>query len=243
MRLLSLIGISERGVARRSFALVVLVGAAAGHGCGSSSPASPSGSPKPQSPPPLQIACVDQPVLRCTAFVFGEGDVTTLSRWSAADSFRLAMDVPVTSTATVDFPTPGVPRALSPANVYVRADYVSLRWGQMRSIAPHAYRVAPSTSAVPLAYIAGQTFAGSIGGAPLGGVTVEIVDGEGAGSRAVTLEANGSYMIEFLRLNSPFTAQASKPGYSSDVKSHPGIVDNSLGFPSNSALHFSLTRQ
>jgi hypothetical protein len=50
-------------------------------------------------------------------------------------------------------------------------------------------------------------------------------------------------MIEFLRLNSPFTARASKPGYSSDVKQHPGIVDDSHGFPSNTALHFSLTRQ
>jgi hypothetical protein len=43
--------------------------------CGSGSPASPTGSTKPQTPPPLQVACV-QPSLRCTAFVFGDGDVT-----------------------------------------------------------------------------------------------------------------------------------------------------------------------
>ena len=112
----------------------------------------------------------------------------------------------------------------------------------MRSIAPYAYRVAPSAPAVPLAYIAGQTFVGSIGGVTIGGVAVEIVDGEGAGSRAVTLDANGFYMIEFLRLDLPFTARASRPGYSSDLKSHPGIVDDG-GFPSNRALHFSLTQQ
>jgi hypothetical protein len=38
-------------------------------------------------------------------------------------------------------------------------------------------------------------------------------------------------------------ARASKPRYSSEVKSHPGIVDDSLGFPANTALHFSLTLQ
>jgi hypothetical protein len=230
-------------MARRRSALIVLAGAAAAYACGGGSPASPTGSPKPQGPPPLRVACVDQPWLRCTASVFGEGDVTAVSRWSAADSFRLAMDVPVTAAATVDFPTPGVPRALSPANVYIRADYTSPKWGRMRSIAPHAYGVAPSAAAVPLAYIDGQVFVGSIGGVPLGGAAVEIVDGEGAGRRALTLEANGSYMIEFLRLNLPFTARVSKPGYSSEVKSHPGIVDNSLRYPSNIALHFSLTRQ
>jgi hypothetical protein len=222
---------------------MVLLGVAAGHACGTGSPASPTASPKPQTPPSLQISCVDQPSLRCTAFVFGEGDVTALSRWSAAESFRLAMDVPVTATTAVDFPTPGVPRSLRQDNVYVRADYTSPTWGQMRSIAPHAYRVEPSAPAVPLAYITGQTYAGSIGGALLGGVTVEIIDGERAGVRAVTLEANGFYMIEFFRLNAPFTARASKPGYSSDVKSHSGMVDDSLGYPSNTALHFSLTPQ
>jgi hypothetical protein len=243
MRLLLVIRVYSRTISSGRFALLVLAGAAAAYACGSGSPASPTGSAKPEPPPSLQVACVDQPSLRCTAFVFGDGDVTAVSRWSAADSFRLALDVPVTAATTVDFPTPGAPRTLSPGNVYIRADYASPKWGLMRSIAPHAYRVAPSAAAVPLAYITGQTFVSSIGGIPLGGVSVEIVDGEGAGRRALTLEANGSYMIEFLRLNSPFTARASKPGYSSEVKSHPGIVDDSLGFPSNTALHFSLTLQ
>lgn len=236
-----LIRTSMQRIARVTFALVVLVGVASWQAC-ASSPASSTG-PSKQTPPPLQISCVEQPLLRCTAFVFGEGDVTALSQWSAADSFRLAMDVPVTATTAVDFPTPGVPRVLRQDDVYVRADYTSPTWRQMRSIAPHAYRVAPSAPAVPLAYISGQTYIGSIGAAFLGGVTVEIIDGERAGSSAVTLEANGSYMIEVFRLNAPFTARASKPGYSSDVKSHTGIVDDGIGYPSNTTLHFSLTPQ
>jgi len=171
------------------------------------------------------------PTLRCTASVYQEGDVTAQAAWSAADSFRLGMDVPVTASDAVDFPSPGVPRALRVANVYIRADYVSPRWGRMRSIAPHAYAVDPASGAIPLSYVSGT--------AGQGGVTVEIIDGEGMGKRAVTID-NGSYMIEFQRMNAPFTARASKPGYMPDVKVHPGIVDDMYGYPMNSYLHFTL---
>ena len=91
---------------------------------------------------------------------------------------------------------------------------------------------------MPLAYVSGFVYSG--GGVPLGEATVEIIDGEGTGRRAVTLVGNGSWTIEFLRLNAPFTARASKRGYSSEVKTHPGIVDNPLGYPFNSVLHFDL---
>jgi hypothetical protein len=59
------------------------------------------------------------------------------------------------------------------------------------------------------------------------------------GNRAVTLD-NGSYFFEFLKLGAPFAARASKPGYVTDVKTHPGVVDDPTGYPSNSSLHFSL---
>jgi hypothetical protein len=130
MRLLIVSRLYSRTTAGGSFALLVLAGAVAVHGCGST-PASPDGVHEPPPPPSLQVACVDQPSLRCTASVFGEGDVTAVSRWSVAESFRLAMDIPITAAGTVDFPTPGAPRTLSPDNVYIRADYASPRWGAM----------------------------------------------------------------------------------------------------------------
>ena len=182
-------------------------------------------------------------MLRCTASLYGDGDVTALSQWSAAESFRVATSAPFIVSTAVDFPTPGVPRALSAADVYICADYVSPTWGRMHDIAPHAYRVAPSAPAVPLSHVSGSAYVGAIGGTTLGGVTVEIIDGEGAGRRGVTLDGNGFYMIEFLRLNSPFTARATRTGYASDVKTHPGIADDSLGYPVNRYLYFSLTPQ
>jgi hypothetical protein len=126
-----------------------------------------------------------------------------------------------------------MPRVLRPQNVYIRADYVSPLWGSSRNIAPHAYAVETGGAAVPLAYVSGDT-------QPVG-VTVEIIDGEDVGKRAVSREDNGFYMIEFVRLNQPFTMRASKTGYLPLVKAHPGIVDDSLGYPSNTAVHFSLT--
>jgi hypothetical protein len=152
------------------------------------------------------------------------------------------MDLPVTPSSAVVFSAPGVPTAVSARNVYIRADYTSPRWpGGFRSIAPHAYALSPDGGATPLAYISGTVFAGPPApGSPLvGDATVAIVSGEGAGTSQVTRE-NGSYMIEFLRLGTPFTIRASKAGYSSDTREHPGIVDDSLGYPSNTAIHFDI---
>jgi len=73
----------------------------------------------------------------------------------------------------------------------------------------------------------------SCGNTQPAGVTVEIIDGEDAGKRVVSREDNGFYMIEFVRLNQPFAMRASKTGYFPLVKAHPGIVDDSLGYPSN----------
>lgn len=201
-------------------------------GCGDG-PISPASHDRPAPPPTLLVSCEAAPGLHCSANLAGEGDVTSAASWSAADSFQLAGDVPVTPSSAVEFPLPGIPRVLRSRNVYIRADYVSPRWGHMRDYAPHAYAAEPSGAAVPLAYLSGDT-------SPAG-VTVEIIDGEGAGRRGVSREDNGFYMIEFLRLNRPFTARASKPGYSSVTKAHPGIVDDALGYPSDNTLHFTLS--
>jgi hypothetical protein len=148
------------------------------------------------------------------------------------------MDVPVTASTAVDFPSPGVARPLRRENVYIRADYAVTR-----AIAPHAYTVDPSRPPERLAYLRGDTFISTIGGAILGGVNIDIIEGEGVGTHVVSLDANGSYLIEFLHLNAPFTARASKPGYEISVKAHPGIVDGSSGYPSNNYLHFALIPQ
>jgi hypothetical protein len=191
--------------------------------------------------PALLVVCLTTPTLTCSASLYGEGDVTAKATWSAADSFRLALDVPVTASSAVAFPSPGVPTALRAQNVYIRADYTSPRWGHVRSIAPHAYALDPGGLAVPLAYLSGDVFTGGIpGNGVVGGATVEIIDGEGTGKQAVTRDDNGSYLIEFLRLNLPFTARASKSGYSTDVRQHTGIVDDANGYPSNRTLAFSI---
>jgi hypothetical protein len=199
--------------------------------CGGS-PVSPS-SGKPPSPPWVVVTCTASATLRCSASVYGEGDITASATWSAAEAFLPAMDVPLPSSSAVVFPTPGLVQVLRPQNVYIRADYLSPTWGHLRSIAPHAYGLDPAEPPVPLAYLSGTTVPG--------GVTVEIIEGEDTGRKDVSREDNGFYMIEFLRLGSPFTVRASKAGYAPEVKTHPGIVDGVTGYPTNSSLHFSLS--
>ncbi len=178
-------------------------------------------------------------MLRCSASAYPVGDVTGVARWSAAESFREAMDVPTTSSTAVEFPAPGVPKAIRRQNVYIRADYIYAPTGfPLRSIAPHAYAVDPTMPAQPRAYLTGFTYVGSVGGKQLGGVAIDIIEGAAAGKHVVSRD-NASYMIEFLPLNARFTARASKPGYSADVRTHSGIVDVN-GFPSSNFLHFAL---
>ena len=223
---------------RRRGALLLLTLSA--HGCGSEQVTAPSG-PKPEIPQ-LIVTCSEQPTLRCSARVSGQ-DVTAQALWSAADSFRLASDVTVTASTAVDFPAPGVPRALGRRNVYIRADYFVGPSYPLRAIAAHAYVVDPVRAPEPLAYLSGSTFIDAIGGTRLGGVNIDIVEGEGFGTHVVSLDANASYMIEFLHLNAPFAARASKPGYADVTKTHSGIADGSTGYPVNNFLHFALTPQ
>ena len=224
----------------RSRAALIVVICALAHGCTTNTVTAPSSKPLP--PPDLLVRCSAQALFSCSA-VYDGRDVTQRSRWSAAESFRLAMDVPVSASTAVDFPLPGVPHAVRRQNVYIRADYPVTDGYSARSIAPHAYRLDPSQPPEALSFLSGDAYSNVVGGAILGGVNIDIIEGESAGAHAVTLDANGSYMIEFLRLNAPFTARASKSGYLTTVKQHPGIVDDSNGYPSNTFLHFALTPQ
>jgi hypothetical protein len=227
-----------RGRGLTAVSLGLLVAAA----CEIGTPSEPSRL-KPQFVP-LVVTCDVVPVWRCTASRFGDGDVTARAQWSAADSFRLAMDTVVSGSTAVEFPSPGLPRALRPAEVYIRADYVTTNGQHLRAVAPHAYAAESGGQAVPMAYVSGTSFVGPPSTGPsavrLGGVTIEIVDGEGAGKQAMTRDDNAFYMIEFLRLGIPFTVRASKPGYEPDVRVHPGIVNGETGHPANAALHVYL---
>jgi hypothetical protein len=205
--------------------------------CGAQPTAPTSASAKPDGPPTPNVSCTSDPDLRCRVFVYGEGDVTNAASWSAADSFRLAMDVPVTPSDAVVFKTPGVPTVLRSANIYIRADYDSPRYGHLRAAAFNEYAVAPLQAAVPLAYLSGFVRADGVDN--LADATVEIISGPDAGKRA-TSNSVGFYMVEFVPLGQPFTIRASKPGYTSDTQDHGGIVNDSAGFPSNATIHFQL---
>lgn len=166
--------------------------------------------------------------------------MTARASWTAAGSFREAMDLPVPASDAVTFPAPGVVRANRGANVYIRADYQSSRWGHVRSIAPFAYEVSPDARPNVLAYLTGITYLGS-GPDMIGGVTVEIVEGSSIGRRVLSLD-HGSYMLEFVHILSPFVIRASKVGYVSDTREHPGIaIDPNYDVPTNTSMHFQLS--
>jgi hypothetical protein len=197
----------------------------------SRNPASPS---KPLGRPadvaPLKISCAIDPLsVRCAASVFGVGDVTSQTRWWASEQFVF----PTESTDVIFFGA-GLVTALQPADVYIRGEYRTAGGGTLTALAPHSYHMVPGQTPVPLAYLTGQV---NVPG--LGGATVEIVDGEGAGKRDVTRD-NGFFMIEHLRFGTPFTVRASKDGYAPEVKSNSGIIDDVYGFPSNNTINFTL---
>lgn len=165
--------------------------------------------------------------------------MTAKAAWTAAESIREAWDLPVPVSSAVTFPSPGVVQAVRRANIYVRADYLDQAARKTRDYTIHAYAIDPTSPPVPLAYISGSTYAAGTPPAPLGGVTVEIIDGDRMGTRAVTLD-NGAFLLEFMRLGTPFTMRASRAGYRTAELTHPGVVDNALGYPANAFLRFDL---
>ena len=78
--------------------------------CGAD-PTTPTGSSKPQPPPPLWVRCVPAAQLICTAEFGSEGDVTARATWSAAESYEAANDLPLPASNVVEFIAPGVVRA------------------------------------------------------------------------------------------------------------------------------------
>jgi hypothetical protein len=73
-------------------------------------------------------------------------------------------------------------------------------------------------------------------------VRVEIVDGGIDTGKYDQTRVNGAYLLEHLRMGVPLTVRASKPGYVASTQTHPGIVDDSSGYPEPNSLHFRLAR-
>ena len=211
----------------RAALIAVLLAAACNDG-----PTAPPPYHKPQFYP-LEVSCDTVPQLRCVAFRFDVGDLTNRVSWSGADSFRLATDAILTPSATIDFPTPGVPRILKPGGVFIRADFMPGTPQFKKAVAPIQYVVAPGEPAMPASYLSIST--------SVGGATVEIVEGEGAGRTWVTREDNPFLIADFFRLQRPFTIRASKAGYEPDVQHHPGIILNA-GYPQNHSVRLVLRK-
>jgi hypothetical protein len=155
------------------------------------------------------------------------------------------MSVPYTeATSAVLFHSPGTPTALRALNVYIRADYSGGACGDMHALGSFAYALSPGGDAVALSYVDFSVFAGGLPtpgrpGVYLAGAVVEVLDGVDAGQHCETV-ANGSCSLDFLHLNAPFTVRASKAGYSTDVRVHPGISVGAEGFPEHRSLSFSI---
>ncbi len=201
-------------------------------GCGDTPPSlgSPLRPSRPVDAAPLRISCTPEPPsLRCTASVFGTGNVTSQTKWWASEIY-----VFTTESSGVVFFAPGIVTAVRSTNIYVRGEYRNSGGGVLRAVAPHSYEMTPGGAPVPLAYVSGQV---NVPG--LGGATVEVIDGEGTGKRDLTRD-NGFYMIEHMKLGVPFTLRASRDGYASESKTNSGIVDDVFGVPANNTVNFTL---
>ncbi len=212
----------------RAALIPALVALAAG--CSGASSAPPLKPSKPTDNAPLRVSCTpDQLSVRCTASVFGVGNVTSQTRWWATETLGATTD-----TSAVVFFGAGLATAVQPVSVYIRGEYRNEGGGTLAGLAPHSYQMTPAGTPVPLAYVSGQVNAPGLGGA-----TVEIVEGEGAGKRDVTRDS-GFFMIEHLKLGAPFTIRASKAGYVPELKTNSGIIDDVYGFPANNTVNFAL---
>jgi hypothetical protein len=163
-------------------------------------------------------------------------DVTDSATWMVADS-NLSDGLPPSSVAMVAAPGRIVPLRQGNIAIHVRSPTVL---GQV--VAPHTYAVDPAARAIALApNLFGFVFEED-GFTVISNVRVEIVDGGIDTGKYDQTRVNGAYFIEHLRMGAPLTVRASKPGYVASTQTHPGIVDDSSGYPEPNSLHFRLAR-
>ena len=217
-----------------------LISALAISSCSNEAPTEPTRTTTKPPPAPVLGRPVCAPVqteVHCTVLWLdgrARTDVTPLANWSVSSEPFAQID---TDVATVV--GPGVVAPLRRGNIYIRTTY-SGKW----SLAGHSYAVDPGTTPVPLVdYLSGMV--AEVGGnftTPIASVLVEVLaPAEEVGKTDVT--RNGHFFIHHLPMNVPITLRASKAGYVTATKTHPGVTDDpSLGVPLNSTLHFELAK-
>jgi hypothetical protein len=164
-------------------------------------------------------------------------DVTGSATWVVADS-NLSDELTPSSVAMVAAPGRIVPLRQGNISIHVRSPTVQVA----HVVAPHTYAVDPAAPAIALAPdLSGFVF--EVDGFTLiPDVRVEIVDGGIDTGKYDQTRVNGAYFLEHLRMGVPLTVRASKPGYVASTQTHPGIVDDSSGYPEPNFLHFRLAR-
>lgn len=210
--------------------------------CGDApTPTSPRPGTTKTPPGPVLLRPICAPVqteVHCTvvwAETRSRTDVTQLANWSVSSAPLSQIDTDVATVAR-----PGVIVPLRRGSISILAAY-----GGQSSLASHSYAVEPGLSAVPLApYLSGSIAEASTNfTVPVAGVLVEVLAPPSEVGKNDAGRLNGHYFINHVPMNVPITLRASKAGYPTTTKTHPGITDDSsLGVPLNSSLHFELAK-
>lgn len=206
--------------------------------CSRLTPAEPTRSAKPIRPVLGRPTCAPVQVeVHCTVrWLDGMGspDVTALVNWSVSAKPLEQVDSDVATVVR-----PGVIAPLRRGVIDIRVTY-SGQW----STASHSYAVDPQTTPVRLVqYLTGSVAeAGGNFSTPLENVLVEVLAPADEVGKTY-FARGGSYFLYHLPMNVPITIRASKAGYITATKTHPGITDDlSLGVPFNAVLHFELAK-
>jgi hypothetical protein len=120
-----------------------------------------------------------------------------------------------TTAASIEAPGFIVPR--DGGNISIYAMYNGWRFSAF-----YWFAVAPGHDAIVLARALRGAVLESDGRGPVLGAKVEILDGPYAGETRNT--TNAGYSFDFFPVGVPFTIQASKAGYETVTKGHPGIA-------------------
>lgn len=192
-------------------------------GCEGDSPTGPD-----RGDPRLGIFCLTPDSrVACSATLYDvpvDGamrDVTQEAKWLASSSVG-------------QFYSPGIFTPTRPGEVEIRA--VFSRWESP----PFTFLVDPSRTSRWLYFLSG-VIRDEETNQPIPGVKVEIVSGYARGAQATTNE-NGHYRIDKVLTGETFTAQASKPGYSSSTHSYRVDPPQGSGTGNAPFLDFRLRR-
>jgi hypothetical protein len=185
---------------------------------------------KPQPPPPFYVRCEPQGMnVECTAWLAGEGDVTIAAQWSgfefSGNTFTEAND-----SDAVSFPTAGVAVPAKPANLYIRARYISQRWGFYGPFIArtlYSYGFDPKQPVAVLANFIVCVKERSSAGPWITGARIEL--GLPDGQRRERINEIGCVGFEHVPIATPLLIRASKAAYAPYEARHPGIQRGEFG--------------